>query len=85
MPIVIRLGHILLDQKIMSQDLAARIGLSETNLSRLKQGHVKAIRFSTLEGLCRELNCKPGDILDYVPDAEDEDAPTGGSEPGSRD
>lgn len=66
--IVLRLDRVLADRKIRSKDLAERIGLSETNLSRIKTGRVVAVRFSTLDALCRELNCKPGDILDYEPD-----------------
>lgn len=68
--IVLRLDRVLADRKIHSKDLAERIGLSETNLSRIKTGRVVAVRFSTLDALCRELNCKPGDILDYEPDEE---------------
>ncbi|OUO21682.1 transcriptional regulator [Collinsella sp. An307] len=68
--IVLRLDRVLADRKIRSKDLAERVGLSETNLSRIKTGRVVAVRFSTLDALCRELNCKPGDILDYEPDEE---------------
>ena len=68
--IVINLDRVLVDRKIASKDLAQLIGLSENNLSRIKTGRIKAIRFSTLNGLCRELGCKPGDILDSVPDDE---------------
>lgn len=69
--IVINLDRVLVDRRISSKELAERIGLSENNLSRIKARHIKAIRFSMLNGLCRELNCKPGDILDYVPDDEE--------------
>lgn len=62
--IVINLDRVLVDRRISSKELAERIGLSENNLSRIKARRIKAIRFSTLNGLCRELNCKPGDILD---------------------
>lgn len=68
--IVLRLDRVLADRIIRSKDLAERIGLSETNLSRIKTGRVVAVRFSTLDALCRELNCKLGDILDYEPDEE---------------
>ncbi len=68
--IALRLDRVLADRKIRSKDLAERIGLSETNLSRIKTGRVVAVRFSTLDALCRELNCKPGDILDYEPDED---------------
>ena len=66
--IVLRLDRVLADRKMRSKDLAERIGLSETNLSRIKTGRVVAISVSTSDALWRELNCKPGDILDYEPD-----------------
>lgn len=54
--------------KISLKELSQRIGISMTNLSLLKTGKVKAIRFSTLASICQELNCQPGDILEYVPE-----------------
>ena len=51
-----------------SEDLAERVGITPANLSILKTGKAKAIRFSTLEAICKELGCQPGDILEYVPD-----------------
>ena len=68
--IVTRLDRVLADRKMSSRDLALAMGLSEVNLSRIKTGKVSAIRFSTLEALCRELGCQPGDLLEYVPDDE---------------
>ena len=68
--IVTRLDRVLADHKMPSRDLALAMGLSEVNLSRIKTGKVSAIRFSTLEALCRELGCQPGDLLEYVPDDE---------------
>lgn len=68
--IVTRLDRVLADRKMSSRDLALAMGLSEVNLSRIKTGKVSAIRFSTLEALCRELECQPGDLLEYVPDDE---------------
>lgn len=68
--IVTRLDRMLADRKMSSRDLALAMGLSEVNLSRIKTGKVSAIRFSTLEALCRELGCQPGDLLEYVPDDE---------------
>lgn len=68
--IVTRLDRVLADRKMSSRDLALAIGLSEVNLSRIKTGKVSAMRFSTLEALCRELGCQPGDLLEYVPDDE---------------
>lgn len=50
--------------------LAARVGITTANMSLLKNGHAKAIRFSTLDAICRELGCQPGDVLRYVPDAD---------------
>ncbi len=72
MGIIVNLDVILAKRKIPSNVLAQRIGLSENNLSRIKKGHIKAIRFSTLGALCRELDCKPGDLLDYVYEESDE-------------
>lgn len=66
--IVLRLDRVLADRKIRSKELAERIGLTEANLSRIKTGKISAVRFSTLDALCRELGCQPGDILEYVPD-----------------
>ena len=68
--IVTRLDRVLADRKMSSRDLALAMGLSEVNLSRIKTGKVSAMRFSTLEALCRELGCQPGDLLEYVPDDE---------------
>ena len=68
MPIVVNLDRVLLDRKMQSRELARRVGITEVNVSRLKTGAVRAIRFSTLDAICRELDCKPGDILDWVPD-----------------
>lgn len=59
---------VLVQRKMKLTDLADRIGISVTNLSLLKTGKVKGIRFSTLEAICRELDCQPGDILEYIPD-----------------
>ena len=70
--IVVNLDRVLVDRKVKSKDLAKKIGLSENNLSRIKTNNIRAMRFSTLNGLCRELGCKPGDILDYIPDEDDE-------------
>ncbi|HIV11912.1 MAG: helix-turn-helix transcriptional regulator [Clostridiales bacterium] len=68
--IIIHLDRILADRKMKLNDLAARVGISNVNLSYLKTGKVKAIRFSTLDAICRVLKCQPGDILEYI---EDED------------
>ena len=68
--IVIRLDRVLADRKMRLNDLAAQVGISNVNLSYLKTGKVKAIRFTTLEAICRALQCQPGDILEYVEDEE---------------
>ncbi len=65
MQIIVRLDVVLAKRKIASKDLAARIGITEANLSLLKRGHVKGIRFSTLTKLCDALDCQPGDLLEF--------------------
>ncbi len=65
MPIVVRLDVMLARRKLSSKALAARIGVTEANLSLLKRGHVKGVRFETLARLCDALECQPGDILEY--------------------
>lgn len=67
MAIIIRLDRVLADRKMQLGELADRVGISIVNLSNLKTGKVKAIRFSTLEAICNALNCQPGDILEYNP------------------
>jgi putative transcriptional regulator len=67
--IEIRLDVMLARRKISLTELAARVGVSITNLSLLKTGKVKSIRFATLEALCRELRCQPGDLLEHVPES----------------
>lgn len=69
MPIDITLAVVLAREKVKSKDLAAAVGITEQNLSLLKQGKVKGLRFSTLEAICKYLNCQPGDLLRYVPEA----------------
>jgi putative transcriptional regulator len=75
MPIVVNLDVMLARRKKKSKDLAEAIGISETSLSLLKQGHVKGVRFATLEAICRVLQCQPGDLLDYQPGAQATDDP----------
>lgn len=70
MAIITHLDVVLAIRKMTSKELASRIGLSENNLSRIKTGNIKAIRWTTLEAICRELDCQPGDILEFVPDPE---------------
>ena len=69
MPIIVRLDRVLADRKMPLTVLAEKVGISLVNLSNLKTGTVKAIRFSTLEAICRELECQPGDILEYQEEA----------------
>ncbi|MBP3902972.1 MULTISPECIES: helix-turn-helix domain-containing protein [Bacteria] len=66
MAIITRLDRMLADRKMHLSELADRVGVSIVNLSNLKTGKVKAIRFSTLNAICKELNCQPGDILEYT-------------------
>lgn len=68
--IIIRLDRVLADRKMRLNDLAAQVGISNVNLSYLKTGKVKAVRFSTLNAICKVLNCQPGDILEYAEDEE---------------
>jgi putative transcriptional regulator len=70
-PIVVRLDVMMARRKRRGLELAERLGLTQANLSKLKTGRVKAIRFSTLEALCRELDCQPADLLEYVPEHQD--------------
>lgn len=72
MAIVVNLDVMMAKRKISSSELAARIDLSMANLSILKNNKAKAIRFSTLEAICKALDCQPGDILEYVKDEGDE-------------
>ena len=69
MAVIVNLDVMLARRKMQSKTLAELIGISQTNLSLLKQGHVKGIRFETLEAICRVLECQPGDLLEYRVDA----------------
>ncbi len=71
MPIKVNLDMQLVKRKMKLTDLAERVGITIANLSILKQGKARAIRFSTLEAICRELDCRPGDILEYQPPPKD--------------
>lgn len=68
MPIVVTLDVMLAKRKMRSRELSERIGITEQNVSLLKSGKVKGVRFETLESICRVLDCQPGDILEYSPD-----------------
>jgi len=65
MPIITRLDRMLADRKMLLNELADQVGISVVNLSNLKTGKVRAIRFSTLEAICKALDCQPGDLLEY--------------------
>lgn len=71
MPIVVNLDVMLARRKVKSYELAKAVGITESNLSLLKSGKVKGVRFSTLAAICRFLDCEPGDILGYDPTDED--------------
>lgn len=71
MPIVVNLDVMLARRKRKSKDLAAAIGITEANLSQLKQGKVKGVRFETLASICRELDCQPGELLEYRPETQE--------------
>jgi putative transcriptional regulator len=68
MAIVLRLDRVMADRKISLNQLADLVGISNVNLSNIKTGKICAIRFSTLNGICKALDCQPGDILEYVED-----------------
>ena len=68
MPIIVNLDVMMAKRKVGAGELAKAIGITPANLSILKNGKAKAVRFTTLEALCRELNCQPGDIQEYVPE-----------------
>lgn len=63
--IILRLDRVMADRKMSLNELSEKVGVANVNLSKLKNGHVSAIRFSTLIALCEALNCQPGDIMEY--------------------
>lgn len=72
MPIIVNLDVMLAKRKMRSKELAERIGITEQNVSLLKSGKVKGIRFETLAKICEVLDCQPGDLLEFTPDREDQ-------------
>mgnify|MGYP002539842312 CR=1 FL=1 len=70
MAIILRLDRVMADRKMSLNDLSEKVGVSNVNLSKLKNGKVSAIRFSTLNAICKALNCQPGDVLEYTEDCE---------------
>lgn len=81
MPVIVRLDVMLALRKVKSRDLAAAVGITQSNLSLLKSGKVRGVKFSTLAAICRYLDCKPGDILDY--DVSDDDLKPSDDDPQS--
>lgn len=75
MPIVVTLDVMLAKRKVRSKELAKHIGITEQNISLLKSGKVKGVRFDTLNKICEYLNCQPGDILEFHPETEPEIQP----------
>ena len=71
MPIILRLDRVMADRKMSLNELSEKVGVANVNLSKLKNGHVSAIRFSTLEAICDVLNCQPGDILEFQREKEE--------------
>ena len=71
MPIIVNLDVMLARRKMRSKELAERIGITEQNVSLLKSGKVKGVRFETLDAICHALDCQPGDILEYRKEATD--------------
>lgn len=71
MPVIVNLDVMLAKRKVRSNELARAVGITESNLSLLKSGKVKGVRFSTLAAICRYLECEPGDILGYEPSDAD--------------
>ncbi|GAA6197362.1 helix-turn-helix transcriptional regulator [Pseudophaeobacter sp.] len=70
MPIRVNLDMMLVRRKVKSRELAAAVGITEANLSLLKSGKVKGVRFATLDAICQFLECQPGDILEYLPEED---------------
>lgn len=69
--IILRLDRVMADRKMSLNELSARVGVTNVNLSKMKNGHISAIRFSTLAAICDVLNCQPGDILEYSPEEKE--------------
>ena len=72
MPIILRLDRVMADRKMSLNRLAQEVGISNVNLSNIKTGKISAIRFSTLEAICRVLDCQPGDILEFKRDEKED-------------
>ena len=70
MAIILRLDRVMADRKMSLNELSEKVGVANVNLTKLKNGHVSAIRFTTLDAICKALNCQPGDILEYAEDTK---------------
>ena len=70
MAIILRLYRVMADRKMSLNELSEKVGVANVNLSKIKTGKISAIRFSTLNAICKALNCQPGDIMEYAPDEE---------------
>ena len=71
MPIVVNLDVMMAKRKMSLNELSAKVDVTPANLSILKNNHAKAVRFTTLEAICKALDCQPGDLLEYVPEQEE--------------
>ena len=68
MAIILRLDKVMADRKVSLNELSEKVGVSNVNLSKIKTGKISAVRFSTLDAICKALDCQPGDILEYKPE-----------------
>ena len=73
--IVLRLDRVMADRKMSLNELSEKVGVANVNMSKMKNGRISAIRFSTLAAICEALRCQPGDILEYDPDGEPQESP----------
>lgn len=73
MAIILRLDRVMADRKISLKELSEKVGVSNVNLSKIKTGKISAVRFSTLDAICKALECQPGDILEYQEEKDEED------------
>ena len=73
--IVLRLDRVMADRKMSLNELSEKVSVANVNLSKMKNGRISAIRFSTLAAICEALRCQPGDILEYDPDGEPQESP----------
>ena len=73
MAIILRLDRVMADRKILLKELSEKVGVSNVNLSKIKTGKISAVRFSTLDAICKALECQPGDILEYQEEKDEEE------------